>query len=157
VKSKKISPSPSCSKLQLVDNKRKMTGLSIFKTNSKTVPFNKTLGNNVEEQKSDEIKSILSDIQNKKINSNVGVIDNFLFLFSKLVNTNNKKQLYLQRLEKILQEELSIDHLFQEFRLIKLSIYNDLKKDDNNQSNIDGSDSGPFKYGINNVSSINNL
>jgi hypothetical protein len=157
VKSKKISPSPSCSKLQLVDNKKKMSGLSIIKENSKTAPLNKTLGYNIEELRSDEIKSILSDIQNKKINSNVGVIDNFLFLFAKLFNSNNKKQLYLQRLEKILHEELSIDHLFQEFRLIKQSIYKDLKKDDNNQSNIYGSDGAPIKYGINNVSSINNL
>ena len=98
---------------------------------------------------------------NKKINSNIGVIDNFLFLFGKIFSTNNKKQLYLQRLEKILQKELSIDHLSQEFRLFKLSIYKDLKKDDNdndnNQSNLYVSDGSPFKYGINNVSSINNL
>jgi hypothetical protein len=157
VKRKLPSPSPSCSKLQLVENKKKMTGLSIFKANNKTLPLNKTFGNNTEEKKSDEIKSILSDIQNRKINSNVGVIDNFLFLFAKLFNSNNKKQLYLQRLEKILHEELSIDHLFQEFRLIKQSIYKDLKKDDNNQSNIYASDGAPFKCGINNVSSINNL
>ena len=157
--SKMHSPSPSCSKLQLVDNKKKMTGLSIIKVNSKTVPLNKTLGNNIEEQRSDEIKNIIFDIQNNKINNNIGVIDNFLFLFGKLFSTNNKKQLYLQRLEKILQKELSIDHLFQEFRLFKSSIYKDLKKDDNDniQSNLYVSDGAPFKYGINNVSSINNL
>ena len=155
MRSKMNSPAPSCSKLQLVDNKKKMSGLSIIKENSKTAPLNKTLGYNIEELRSDEIKSILSDIQNKKINSNVGVIDNFLFLFAKLFNSNNKKQLYLQRLEKILREELSIDHIFQEFRFIKHSIYKDLKKDDINQSNF--YDGPPFKYGINNVSSINNL
>jgi hypothetical protein len=155
MRSKMNSPAPSCSKLQLVDNKKKMSGLSIIKENSKTAPLNKTLGYNIEELRSDEIKSILSDIQNKKINSNVGVIDNFLFLFAKLFNSNNKKQLYLQRLEKILREELSIDHIFQEFRFIKHSIYKDLKKDDINQSNF--YDGPPYKYGINNVSSINNL
>ena len=60
--SKMHSSSPSCSKLQLVDNKKKMTGLSIFKVNSKIVPLNKTLGNNIEEQRNDEIKNIIFDI-----------------------------------------------------------------------------------------------
>ena len=158
VMNKNYSPSPSCSKLQLVDNKKKMTGLSIVKVNSKTVPLNKTMGNIIEDQRYDEVKSILSDIQNKRINSNVGVIDNFLFLFAKLFNSNNKKQLYLQRLEKILQEELSIDHLFQQFRLMKLSLYKNIKQDDNNQSNYYVSDGTPFKYNSNNnISSVNNL
>jgi len=158
VRGKMYSPSPSFSKLQLVDNKKKISGLSIIKVNSKTVPFHKTVENIGEEQRSDEIKSILSDIQNKKINSNVGVIDNFLFLFAKIFNSNNKKQLYLQRLEKILKEELSIDHIFQEFRLMKKSFYKDFRKDDNNQSNFYVSDGAPFKYNSNNnISSVNNL
>ena len=109
----------------------------------------------MDEQKSDDIKSILTDIQNKKINSNVGAIDNFLFLFAKIFNSNNKKQLYLQRLEKVLQEELSIDYLFQEFKLIKLSLYRDLKKHDNIPNFV--TDGTPFRLSINNISSINNI
>jgi hypothetical protein len=155
-KSKMVSHSPSCSKLQLVENKKKITGLSIIKKNSKTIPFNRTIVNNMDDQKSDDIKSILTDIQNKKINSNVGVIDNFLFLFGKIFNSNNKKQLYLQRLEKVLQEELSIDYLFQEFNLLKLSFYKDLKKNDN-LPNYFMSDGTPFRLSFNNVSSINNI
>jgi len=155
-KSKMQSPSPSCSKLQLVENKKKMTGLSAIKLNSKTVPFNKTIMENMDERKSDDIKSILSDIQNKKISSNVGVVDNFLFLFGKIFNSNNKKQLYLQRLEKVLQDELSIDYLFQEINIMKISLYKDLKKLDN-LHNYFVSDGTPFKLSFNNVSSINNL
>ena len=156
IKGKMQSPSPSCSKLQLVENKKKITGLSIIKRNSKTIPYNKTIMNNMmDEQKSDDIKSILTDIQNKKINSNVGAIDNFLFLFAKIFNSNNKKQLYLQRLEKVLQEELSIDYLFQEFKLIKLSLYRDLKKHDNIPNFV--TDGTPFRLSINNISSINNI
>jgi hypothetical protein len=156
LKSKMQSPSPSCSKLQLVENKKKMTGLSIIKNNSKTIPINKTIVNNMDEQKSDDIKSILTDIQKKKINSNIGAIDNFLFLFAKIFNLNNKKQMYLQRLEKVLKEDLSIDYLFQEFKLMKLSLYNNLKKNEN-LPNYFVSDGTPFRFSINNVSSINNL
>ena len=156
LKSKMQSPSPSCSKLQLVENKKKMTGLSIIKNNSKTIPLNKTIVNNMDEQKSDDIKSILTDIQKKKINNNIGAIDNFLFLFAKIFNLNNKKQMYLQRLEKVLKEDLSIDYLFQEFKLMKLSLYNNLKKNEN-LPNYFVSDGTPFRFSINNVSSINNL
>ena len=81
------SPSPSCSKLQLVDNKKKV-GLSILKVNSKTVPLNKTnLDNtildfkNLEYKQNEEINSILLDIQNKKINKRR--IINWLF-FSRI-------------------------------------------------------------------------
>jgi len=157
VKSKMQSPSPSCSKLQLVENRKKITGLSIIKPNSKTIPFNRTIVNNEEDQKSDDIRSILTDIQKKKINSNIGAMDNFLFLFAKLFNSNNKKQLYLERIEKVLQEELSIDYLFQELKMMKLSIYKDLRKNDNNQHNFMVTDGTPFRLSFNNVSSINNL
>ena len=79
-------------------------------------------------KKNEEIRGILNDIQNDKINSDIGFIDNFIFLFAKIFNSQNKKQLYLRRLEKILLEELSIDYLFQEFRKIKSIIYKDINK-----------------------------
>jgi hypothetical protein len=157
------SPSPSCSKLQLVDNKKKV-GLSILKVNSKTVPLNKTnLDNtildfkNLEYKQNEEINSILLDIQNKKINNNIGISDNCLFLFNKIFNSNNKKQLYLERLEKLIREELSIDYFFQEFKNIKAIIYKELNKIDFNKKNFVATDNTPFRFSINNVSSINNI
>jgi hypothetical protein len=157
------SPSPSCSKLQLVDNKKKV-GLSILKVNSKTVPLNKTnLDNtildfkNLEYKQNEEINSILLDIQNKKINNNIGISDNCLFLFNKIFNSNNKKQLYLERLEKLIREELSIDYFFQEFKNIKAIIYKELNKYDFNKKNFVATDNTPFRFSINNVSSINNI
>lgn len=147
------SPTYSCSKLNLVENRKKISGLSIFKLNNKTEPVNKIEMSNTEMQRNDEIKKFLNDIQNKKINSNVDTFDNFLFLFGKIFNSNNKKQLYLQRLEKIIQEELSIDYLFQEFKKIKFAIYRDLKSNElDKKINMDTN----FRFSINNISSIKN-
>lgn len=163
IKSVIPSPSPSCSKLQLVENTKKI-GLSIIKLNSKTIPYNKTIFDNtfldfkqIENKRNEEINSILNDIHNKKINNDIGISDNFLFLFNKLFNSNSKKQLYLQRLEKILQEELSIDYLFKEFRTIKFIIYKELNKNELNKKNFITTDNTPFRFSINNVSSINNV
>ena len=149
------SPTYSCSKLQLVENKKKISGLSLLKLNNKTEPINKIEIVNTEMQRNEEIKSFLNDIHNKKINSKIDMLDNFLFLFGKMFNSNNKKQLYLQRLEKILKEELSIDYLFQEFKNIKLAIYRDLKSKELDKKNFMISDI-PFHFSINNVSSIKN-
>ena len=150
------SPTYSCSKLQLVENRKKISGLSLFKLNNKTEPFNKIELGNTEMQRNDELKKFLNDIQNKKINCNIDMLDNFLFLFGKMFNSNNKKQLYLQRLEKILQEELSIDYLFQEFKKIKSAIYRDLKSyNELDKKNIIISDN-QFRFSINNLSSIKN-
>lgn len=163
IKSVVPSPSPSCSKLQLVENKKK-TGLSLIKLNNKTIPYNKTTFDNtfldfkkIENKRNEEINSILNDIHNKKINSDIGISDNFLFLFNKLFNSNSKKQIYLQRLEKILQEELSLDYLFKEFRTIKFIIYKELNKNEINKKNFISADNTPFRFSINNISSINNV
>ena len=161
LKSVAPSPSPSCSKLQLIENKKKMTGLSLVKINTKTIPLkpNKTIINNnsnSDGQRNDEIKNILNDIKNNKINNNVGIVDNFIFLFAKLFNSNNKKQLYLQRLERILQEELSLDYLFQEFKIMKTKINKEVKLNNEiNNRNFLISENTPFRFSINNVSSIN--
>ena len=51
-------------------------------------------------------------------------------MFAKIFNVNTKKQLYLQRLEKLLHDELSIDYMFQEFRRMKMIIYKNIKAND---------------------------
>ena len=158
------SPSPSCSKLQFVDNKKKKSGLSILKYNSKTVPFkNDVIDNtildfkNLEFKQNEAINNILMDIQNKKISNKIGPSDNCLFLFNKLFNSNNKKQLYLQRLENIIREELSIDYCLQEFKNIKTIMYRELNKNDFNKKNFVATDNTPLHFSIHNVSSINNI
>ena len=58
-------------------------------------------------------------------------------MFAKVFNVNTKKQLYLLRLEKLLYDELSIDYLFQEFRKIKIMMYNNMEGYDvDNKSNF---------------------
>ena len=130
------SPNPSSTKLKLIQNKKgnEITILNLNKKNNSSI--NKSIINNsiidtktnLEMKKNEEIRGILNDIQNDKINSDIGFIDNFIFLFAKIFNSQNKKQLYLRRLEKFLLEELSIDYLFQEFRKIKAIIYKDINK-----------------------------
>ena len=67
----------------------------------------------------DDIQNISIDIQNKKINNKINFIDKFWFLFSKLFNINNKKQLYLKRIEKLIINDLSIDNFFLEIHKMK--------------------------------------
>ena len=159
----KIFPSPSinsnsCSKVQLVENKKKISGLSMLKINNTTFPVNKMENkNNSEMQRNDEIKSIINDIHSQKINCNVNMADNFLFLFNKMFNFHNRKQLYLERVERIIQEELSLDHLFQDFKNIKLIIFQELKKKELEKQNFMISENTPFRFSINNVSSIKNI
>ena len=156
---KTISPNQaahpiSCSKLQLVDNKKKISGLSLIKKNNRTEPVNQN--NSSKNEKHDDIKSILGDVSNGKINSNISPFDNFLFLFAKMFNYNNKKQLYLKRLEKVILEELSLDYLFKEFKSMKFIIHNDLRRYEFDKKNLIN-DNTQLRFSINNISSINNL
>ena len=159
---KVISPNPntnnnqhpsSCSKLQLVNNKNKISGLSILKSNNKTEPLNQ-----IEQHgsKNDDINSILNDLNNRKISGNINSLDNFMFLFSKLFNFNNKRQLYLHRIEKIIHKDLSIEYLYKEFKNIKLTLGNDLRKYEFDKKNLIN-DNTQFRFSINNLSSINNI
>ena len=124
------SPNPSTKKVQLSQNKMDLSNLKL-KNNS----LNKSLFINsnhapmkhFEKKKNDEINKILIDVQNNIINNNINFTDNFLFFFSKLININNKKQLYLTRIEKILHNELSIDYLFQEFKKIQITMNKNVK------------------------------
>ena len=127
------SPNPSCSKLQLSQNKQ--GDISVLKLNNKSNnSLNKSIFNasslapkkSLELYRNDKIKNILNDIQKKKINPKISFIDNFLFFFAKIFNFNNQKQLYLQKLEKLLHDELSIDYLFFEFKKLKLAAYKDM-------------------------------
>ena len=150
------SPTFSCSKLQLVENRKKISGLSLFKFNNNNthpININKSKKNNL--TKNDQIKNILEDIQNRKIKSNIDMIDNFLFLFGKVFNFNNKKQLYLQRIEKILQEELSIDYLFQEFKTLQFTLNKALSANNEIMRRNFMVTYGTLGLSINNVSSIN--
>ena len=135
------SYTPSTSQLHLSQKKKESGDLSIIKLNNKNnSTFNKSMFNNsslapiknLEIQKNDEINKILMDIQNNKINYRINFVDNFLFFFGKIFNLNNKKQLYLQRLEQLLHNELSIDYLFQEFKKIKMIMYKELRGNDAN-------------------------
>lgn len=60
--------------------------------------------------------------------------------------------MYLQRLEKILRDELSLDYLFQEFKRIKFLMYNDVKPNFIDKWNYLSKNQFSF-----NVSSINNI
>ena len=138
--------------------------MSILKYNSKTVPFNKNVIDhtildfkNLEFKQNEELNNILMDIQNKKISNKIGPSDNCLFLFNKLFNSNNKKHLYLQRLENIIREELSIDYFLQEFKNIKAIMYRELNTNDFSKKNFVATDNTPFRFSIHNVSSINNI
>ena len=46
--------------------------------------------------------------------------------------------MYLRRLEKLLREELSLDHLYQQFKKIKLLVYslNEIKKPQSDKWNV---------------------
>ena len=70
----------------------------------------------------------------------------------KLIRTKNKKQIYLQRIENLLHEELSLDYLFQEFKTIKFLLYRDIKKHQVDKWNTLSKNKFSF-----NVSSINNM
>ena len=134
------SPNPSSNKLELIQNKKGNEDISILKLNNKSNLSlnNKSIINNsslapvqsFEILKNDEIKKILNDIKNKSINNKINFSDNILFFFAKIFNLRNKKQLYLQRLEKVLHHELSIDYLFQEFRKIKFILTQDMRNND---------------------------
>ena len=133
------SPNPSSNKLELIQNKKRNGDLSIIKLNNKSnLSLNRSIINNsslapaksFEIQKNDEIKGILIDIQNHTINNKINFSDNFLFFFAKIFNLRNKKQLYLQRLEKVLQHELSIDYILQEFKRIELALIQDMRNND---------------------------
>jgi hypothetical protein len=60
--------------------------------------------------------------------------------------------MYLQRLEKVLHDELSLDYLFQEFKRIKLLVYDNMKSNGIDKWNILQKN----QFSIN-VSSINNI
>jgi hypothetical protein len=85
-----------------------------------------------ENKNNDEIKNILIDIQNKKINNRINFSDKFLFLFAKLFKINTKKQLYLKRVEQIIVNDLSIDYIFQELKKLQKIINNNINEVNNN-------------------------
>ena len=159
-----VSPSPSSSKIQFVNNNRGNQNIQLFQLNNRTFPLKQNPSfdnnsdndygniNNLENKKNDEIKKILTDIKTHKINDNINLSDNFFFFFGKLFHSNNKKQMYLQRLEKLLHEELSLDYLFQEFKRMKLLIYNNMKSNCLDKFTI-----LPKNQFSINVSSINNI
>ena len=137
------SPNPFTSKQE--QNKKGAGDLSILRLNNKSnISLNKhafkntSLAPNIsfEFQKNGEIQKILYDIQNNKITNKINFSDYFLFFFGKIFNFQNKKQLYLQRIERVLHDELSIDYLFQEFKTLKKAIYKDMRNNDFNSRNI---------------------
>lgn len=94
----------------------------------------------------------MNDIHTKKISHKVNFSDKLLFVILKLIRTKNKKQMYLQRIENLLHEELSLDYLFQEFKTIKFLLCKDLKRYQTDKWNTLSKN----KFSIN-VSSINNM
>ena len=99
-----------------------------------------------------DITNILTDIQTQKIREDIKFLDNIYFFFRKLFHSNNKKQMYLQRLEELLHEELSIDYLFKEFKRIK----NFLNKDYQNFQTDNWNIISKNQFSIN-VSSIKHM
>ena len=89
-------------------------------------------------QKYDKLKKLLIDIQNNKINPKITYIDNYIFFFGKIFNFKNKKQKYLQKLEIMIQEELSIDNLFLEFKKMQRTAFREMNF--TNVSNINNND-----------------
>ena len=158
------SPIPSSSKIHLDNNNGASQNMQIFRLNNKTFPlkqipsfgnnseYNYGNINNYENIKNEVIRNILTDIQAHKISDNISLSDNFFFFFGKIFHSNNKKQMYLQRLEKVLQDELSLDYLFQEFKRIKLLVYDNMKSNGIDKWNILQKN----QFSIN-VSSINNI
>ena len=162
-----LSNSSSLSKIELVKNKNlnlNINNTPILKINNKIFPLRKNTSfpelsdMNFEPLKTffvkekEDICNILNDIHANKISSKVNFSDIFLFVFMKLIRTKNKKQIYLQRIENLLHEELSLDYLFQEFKTIKFLLYRDIKKHQVDKWNTLSKNKFSF-----NVSSINNM
>ena len=163
-----ITPENSVNNDNISQMKKETEDLSILKLKNNTFIYKSYFSNNSfgtqikinKNQNYDDIQNILIDIQNKKINNKINFIDKFWFLFSKLFNINNKKQLYLKRIEKIIIKNLSIDFLFHEFNNIKKIInknnINDdinkvyIEKYNNNNSNISKKGQINISYTLNN-------
>ena len=118
--------------------KKETEDLSVLKLNNNNISINKSyLNKSYDTQiKNDEIRNILLDIQNKKINNKINFSDKFWFLFAKFFNINTKKQLYLKRVEKLIINDLSIDYLFQKFIKIEKAINKNLY-DNNDKFDIE--------------------
>ena len=163
-----ITPENSINNDNISQMKKETEDLSILKLKNNTFIYKSYFSNNSfgtqikinKNQNYDDIQNILIDIQNKKINNKINFIDKFWFLFSKLFKINNKKQLYLKRIEKLIIKNLSIDFLFQEFNNIKKIINKNNTNDDinkvyiekynNNNSNISKKGQINISYTLNN-------
>ena len=128
-----LSNSSSLSKIELVKNKNlnlNINNTPILKINNKIFPLRKNTSfpelsdMNFEPLKTffvkekEDICNILNDIHANKISSKVNFSDIFLFVFMKLIRTKNKKQIYLQRIENLLHEELLNGILYQKINLV---------------------------------------
>jgi hypothetical protein len=126
------SPNPFGTKLQLNQKRIEIPVLQL--NNNKCNSVNKSFYNNsslapmksFETQKIDRIKKLLNDIHNNRINHKIQLIDNYLFFFAKIFKIKDKKQKFLRKLEKMLQDELSIDYLFFEFKKLQLTSFKDM-------------------------------
>ena len=162
-----LSNSPSLSKIELVKDKNlnlNVNNTPILKINNKTFPLKKNPSfpelsdmnfdpmKTFFDKEKEDIYNILNDIHTKKISHKVNFSDKLLFVILKLIPTKNKKQMYLQRIENLLHEELSLDYLFQEFKTIKFLLCKDLKRYQTDKWNTLSKN----KFSIN-VSSINNM
>ena len=152
-----MTPSLSCSKAKLNKNKSLRNNNPLLILNNQTTPlkyipsFHNNLDDIFDPMKID-ITNILTDIQTQKIREDIKFLDNIYFFFRKLFHSNNKKQMYLQRLEELLHEELSLDYLFKEFKRIK----NFLNKDYQNFQTDNWNIISKNQFSIN-VSSIKNM
>lgn len=152
-----MTPSLSCSKAKLNKNKSLRNNNPLLILNNQTTPlkyipsFHNNLDDIFDPMKID-ITNILTDIQTQKIREDIKFLDNIYFFFRKLFHSNNKKQMYLQRLEELLHEELSIDYLFKEFKRIK----NFLNKDYQNFQTDNWNIISKNQFSIN-VSSIKHM
>ena len=152
-----MTPSLSCSKAKLNKNKSLRNNNPLLILNNQTTPlkyipsFHNNLDDIFDPMKMD-ITNILTDIQTQKIREDIKFLDNIYFFFRKLFHSNNKKQMYLQRLEELLHEELSIDYLFKEFKRIK----NFLNKDYQNFQTDNWNIISKNQFSIN-VSSIKHM
>ena len=130
---KKDTEDLSVLKLNNINNNSNLNNFSLNNKNSLNSSSNFQM--KYREHKNDEIKNILIDIQENKINHRINYSDKFLFLFAKLLNINTKKQLYLQRIEKLIANDLSIDYLFQKFKKIEKYIDKNLADSNFNKNN----------------------
>ena len=152
-----MTPSLSCSKAKLNKNKSLRNNNPLLILNNQTTPlkyipsFHNNLDDIFDPMKID-ITNILTDIQTQKIREDIKFLDNIYFFFRKLFHSNNKKQMYLQRLEELLHEELSLDYLFKEFKRIK----NFLNKDYQNFQTDNWNIISKNQFSIN-VSSIKHM